>query len=222
MRKDLHVVDQPKAPSTKEGIWCPWYPPWNCSPKKFMLLKALSRNNFRLMWALIPVKATAEAFTLHLENLSNCQVSSNPQAPKKLVSKLCDCSFSFSFFFFSFVGHSKNFSDGLRSSTSCWVSGQKKMERSQAHAAQQEAAKGARGVESRGNFLNRGQFFLRADNAPDLRVSTLSRFLRVGKEVGTSSSSNPLGFRRGPCIMRSSRLPCSSTRISCLLFQSNN
>jgi hypothetical protein len=65
-----------------------------------MLRKALSRNNFRLMWALIPVKATAEGFTLHLENLSNCQVSSNPQAPKKLVSKLCDCSFSFSFFFF--------------------------------------------------------------------------------------------------------------------------
>ncbi len=101
----------------------------------------------------------AEGFTLHLENLSNCQVSSNPQPPKKLVSKLCDCSFSFRFLFLSFVGHSKIFSDGLRSSTSCWVSGQKKMERSQAHAAQQEAAKGARGVESRGNFLNRGQFF---------------------------------------------------------------
>jgi hypothetical protein len=67
-----------------------------------------------------------------------------------------------------------------------------------------------------------GSFFLRADNAPHLRVWTVSRFLRVGKEVGTSSSSNPLGFRRGPCIMRSSRLPCSSRRISCLLFQSNN
>ncbi len=67
-----------------------------------------------------------------------------------------------------------------------------------------------------------GSFFLRADNAPHLRVWTVSRFLRVGKEVGTSSSSNPLGFRRGPCIMRSSRLPCSSRRILCLLFQSNN
>jgi hypothetical protein len=45
-----------------------------------------------------------------------------------------------------------------------------------------------------------GSFFLRADNAPDLRVWTLSRFLRARKEVGTSSSSNPLGFRRGPRV----------------------
>jgi hypothetical protein len=45
-----------------------------------------------------------------------------------------------------------------------------------------------------------GSFFLRADNAPDLRVWTLSRFLRVRKEVGTSSSSNPLSFRRGPRV----------------------
>jgi hypothetical protein len=74
------------------------------------------------------------------------------------------------------------------------------MERSQAHAAQQEAAKGARDVESRGNFLIRGHFFLLADNAPDLRVWTLSRFLRVRKEVGTSSSSNPLGFLTGPRV----------------------
>jgi hypothetical protein len=33
------------------------------------------------------------------------------------------------------------------------------MEHSQAHAAQQEASKGAQGIESRGNFLIRGQFF---------------------------------------------------------------
>jgi hypothetical protein len=129
------------------------------------------------MWALLPVKPTAEGFNLHLEKLSNCQVSSNPKHPKNLFPNFVTALFPFfSFLFFSFVGHSKNFSDGLRNSSSCWVSAKKKMERSQAHAAQQEAAKGARGVESRGNILICGQFFLRADNAPDLRVWSLSRF----------------------------------------------
>jgi len=65
-------------------------------------------------------------------------------------------------------------------------------------------------------------FFLRADHVPDLRVWTVSRLLRAREELGTFSSSNPLAFRRGPCIVQSSRLPCSSRRISCLLFQSNN
>jgi hypothetical protein len=36
------------------------------------------------MWALIPVKPTAEGFNLHLEKLSNCQISSNAKHAKNL------------------------------------------------------------------------------------------------------------------------------------------
>jgi hypothetical protein len=67
--------------------------------KKFMLAKALSKNYFRLMLGLIPVKPTAEGFTLHLENLSNCQVSSNPPPPKNLFPNFFVIAL---FLFFSF------------------------------------------------------------------------------------------------------------------------
>jgi hypothetical protein len=164
-----------------------------------MLRKTLSRNYFRFMWALIPVKPTAEGFNLHLENLSNCQVSSNPKHPKNLFPNFVTALFlCYSFPLWVIRKISQTVSEVRR--LAGFQARKIKMERSQAHAAQQEASKRARGVESRGNFLNRGQFFLRADNAPDLRVWTLSRFLRVREEVGTSSSSNPLGFRRGPRV----------------------
>ncbi len=77
------------------------------------------------------------------------------------------------------------------------------MERSQAHAARQEAAKGARGVESRGNFLIRGQFFLRADNAPDLRLWTLSTFLKSAERSRNIQLVGSSWFSEG------------TTRVSC-------
>jgi hypothetical protein len=68
-----------------------------------MLQKALSRDYFRFMWALLPVKPTAEGFNLHLEKLSNCQVSSNPKHPKNLFPNFVTALFPFfSFLFFSF------------------------------------------------------------------------------------------------------------------------
>ncbi len=67
-----------------------------------MLHKALSRDYFRFMWALLPVKPTAEGFNLHLEKLSNCQVSSNPKHPKNLFPNFVTALFSFLFFSFLF------------------------------------------------------------------------------------------------------------------------
>jgi hypothetical protein len=151
-----------------------------------MLRKALSRNNFHLMWALIPVKTTAEGFTLHLENLSNCQVSSNPKHPKNLFPNFVTALFLFfSFPLWVLRKFSQTVSDVRRlagfQARKKW-SARRLMQDSKNLPKELEASN----LEEISPIV--GSFFF----------ATFAPFDSIEILKSDYDSSNPLGFRRGP------------------------